>query len=122
MFERITLKIFEKRGGTHDLLVRRKAVEGIKIPFNLHTYEDQFIKDWIERKKDLRVIGVYEPYCIHFRPDQIWTVNKHMEFIISDLKCAVRRPVLLLSYGFYTVIAIHQIILHEFNNHEIRVS
>lgn len=51
MFERVTLKIFEKRGGTHDLLVRRKAVEGIKIPFNLHTYEDQFIKDWIEKKR-----------------------------------------------------------------------
>ena len=32
MFERVTLKIFEKRGGTHDTLIRRKTVEDIKIP------------------------------------------------------------------------------------------
>ena len=50
LFERVTLKIFEKRGGTHDLLVRRKTVEDIKIPFHLHTYEDGYIKDWIEKK------------------------------------------------------------------------
>jgi len=50
LFERVTLKIFEKRGGTHDLLVRRKTVEDIKIPFKLHTYEDGYIKDWIFQK------------------------------------------------------------------------
>ena len=50
LFERVTLKIFEKRGGTHDLLVRRKTVEDIKIPYKLHTYEDGYIKDWIEKK------------------------------------------------------------------------
>jgi hypothetical protein len=45
------MKIFEKRGGTHDILIRRRTVEKIKIPYQLHTYEDAFIKDWIEQKK-----------------------------------------------------------------------
>jgi glycosyltransferase involved in cell wall biosynthesis len=109
LFERVTLKIFDKRGGTHDLLVRRKTVEDIKIPFQLHTYEDGFIKDWIE-KKDYKVLSVYEPYCLHFRPETVWTVQKHIEFMVSDLKYAVHRPILLLSYGFYSAIVGFQIV------------
>ena len=109
LFERVTLKIFEKRGGTHDLLVRRKTVEDIKIPFKLHTYEDGYIKDWIEQK-GCKVLGVYEPYCIHFRSDGVWTFRKHVEFMVSDLKYAVHRPKLLLSYAFYSAIVGYQIL------------
>jgi glycosyltransferase involved in cell wall biosynthesis len=109
MFERVTLKIFEKRGGTHDLLVRRKTVEDIKIPYQLHTYEDGYIKDWIN-KKGYKVLGVYEPYCIHFRPDEVWTTKKHLEFMVSDLKYALHRPVLLLSYSYYSFIVAYQIV------------
>ncbi len=114
LFERVTMKIFEKRGGTHDTLIRRTTVEDIKIPFKLHTYEDGYIKDWIE-KKGYKVIGVYEPYCIHFRPDEVWTTRKHIEFVVSDLKYAVHRPKLILSYGFYAAIVIFQIVLSKFN-------
>lgn len=114
LFERVTLKIFEKRGGTHDLLVRRKTVEDIKIPFRLHTYEDGYIKDWIERK-GCKVIGVYEPYCIHFRSDGVWTFRKHVEFMVSDLKYAVHRPKLLLSYAFYALIVGYQIVSSKTN-------
>ena len=108
MFERVTLKIFEKRGGTHDLLVRRKTVEDIKIPFELHTYEDSYIKDWIN-KKGYKVLGVYQPYCIHFRPQEVWTAQKHVEFMVSDLKYAVHCPKLLPLYGFYSIVVGYQI-------------
>jgi glycosyltransferase involved in cell wall biosynthesis len=108
LFERVTIKIFEQRGGTHDMLIRRKAVEDIKIPYQLHTYEDGYIKSWIE-KKGYKVLGVYEPYCIHFRPETVWTVDKHIELMVSDLKYAIHRPVLLLSYGFYSLIVGYQI-------------
>src|SRR5665647_1097048 len=113
LFERVTLKIFEKRGGTHDLLVRRKTVEDIKIPYQLHTYEDGYIKDWIENK-GYKVLGVYEPYCIHFRSDSVWTTRKHIEFMVSDLKYAIHRPILLLSYGFYSLIVGYQIVSSRF--------
>jgi glycosyltransferase involved in cell wall biosynthesis len=109
LFERVTIKIFEKRGGTHDTLIRRSTVQDIKIPFALHTYEDGYIKDWIE-KKGYKVLGVYEPYCIHFRPEEVWTVQKHVEFMVSDLKYAVHRPILLLSYAFYSAIVGYQIL------------
>jgi glycosyltransferase involved in cell wall biosynthesis len=109
LFERVTLKIFKTRGGTHDTLIRKSTVEDIKIPFSLHTYEDGYIKDWIERK-GYKVLGVYEPYCIHFRYEEVWTVQKHVEFMVSDLKYAVHRPILLLSYAFYTAIVGYQIL------------
>ncbi len=108
IFERITLKIFYERGGTHDLLVRRSAVADIHIPFELHTYEDGYIKRWIEQK-GLKVLGVYEPYCMHYRPEGVWTVEKHIGFAVSDLKYAIKRPSLLLSYGFYSGIVAVQI-------------
>jgi glycosyltransferase involved in cell wall biosynthesis len=109
LFERVTMKIFEKRGGTHDTLIRRTTVEDIKIPYQLHTYEDGYIKDWIE-KKEYKVLAVYEPYCVHFRPDEVWTTRKHIELMVSDLKYAVHRPILILSYGFYAAIVIYQIV------------
>jgi glycosyltransferase involved in cell wall biosynthesis len=113
LFERVTIKIFEKRGGTHDTLIRRKTVEDIKIPYQLHTYEDGYIKDWIS-KKGYKVLGVYEPHCIHFRSDEVWTAKKHVQLMVSDLKYAVRRPVLILPYGFYAAIVTYQIALNKF--------
>ena len=113
LFERVTLKIFEKRGGTHDILIRRKTVEDIRIPYQLHTYEDGYIKSWIE-KKGYKVLGAYQPYCIHFRSDNVWTFRKHIELVVSDLKYAVHRPILLLSYGFYSLIVTYQIASSRF--------
>lgn len=110
LFERITLKIFQSRGGTHDLLVRRGAIEGISIPFHLHTYEDSYIKSWICRN-GYEVMPVYDPYCIHYRPEKVWTVKQSIGFIASDLKFAVRHPQLILSYAFYTVIVLYQNLL-----------
>ncbi len=112
LFERVTLKIFERRGGTHDMLIRRKTVEDIKIPFELHTYEDAYIKSWINNK-GYKVLGVYEPHCIHFRADTVWTAKKHVELMVSDLKFALRRPLLLLPYGFYSAVVTYQIAINK---------
>jgi len=111
LFERVTLKIFEKRGGTHDLLVRRKVIEGIKLPHQLHTYEDAYIKSWI-CGKGYRVIGVYEPYCIHFRSNTVWTV-RHFSVMGDDLEFAARRPSLLLPYVVHTCIETYLTVLHK---------
>lgn len=34
---------FRRRGGTHDTLFRRTAIEGVKIPPELHVYEDAWL-------------------------------------------------------------------------------
>jgi glycosyltransferase involved in cell wall biosynthesis len=119
LFERITVKIFESRGGTHDLLVRSKAVEGICIPYRLHTYEDSYIKTWI-CKKGYDVVPAYEPYCIHYRPENVWTIEQSIGLIASDLKLAVRRPQLILSYAFYAAIVLYQNLLHNFSVRKLK--
>lgn len=112
LFERVTMKIFGKRGGTHDLLVRRKAIEDIHIPPNLHVYEDAYIKSWI-CKKGFKVISAYEPYGIHYRAPIVWTIKKSISFIAHELKFAVHYPQLLLSYAFYALIVLHQNLLRN---------
>jgi glycosyltransferase involved in cell wall biosynthesis len=107
LFKRVTMKIFGKRGGTHDLLVRTQAVHDIQIPPVLHVYEDAYIKSWIARK-DFKVISTYEPYCIHYRPPIVWTIKKSITLVANDLKYAIKYPQLLLSYAFYAIIVLHQ--------------
>lgn len=110
LFERVTMKIFEKRGGTHDLLVRTEAVKGIMIPFHLHTYEDSYIKSWIGMK-GYDVVPAYEPYCIHYRSDDVWTIRQSIGFVASDLKRAASHPSLIFSYAVYAAIVLSQKIL-----------
>ena len=112
LFERITMKIFGKRGGIHDLLVRYEAVKDIHIPSNLHIYEDAYIKSWI-CMKGYKVISAYEPYCIHHRPTIVWTMRKSVSLVANELKFAIRCPQLLLSYAFYAVIVLHQNLLRN---------
>lgn len=102
VFLQITRKIFETRGGTHDLLVRRDAIRDIRIPDNLHVFEDAYVKDWII-KMGYKVIPRYDPYCIHYRPQIVWTVEGSINIICEAIKCRFFRkfPKLLLPYSFY---------------------
>jgi glycosyltransferase involved in cell wall biosynthesis len=118
LFERITMKIFEKRGGTHDLLVRSAAVKDIRIPFYLNTYEDSYIKSWICGKGYV-VIAAYDPYCIHYRPASAWTIKQSIGFVASDLRLAFNHPSLMLSYMFYTAIVVGQNLMRTFKSRRI---
>jgi len=39
---------FNVRGGTHDTMYRRKAIEGVKIPPELHVYEDAYLHHFVK--------------------------------------------------------------------------
>ena len=80
LFLQITRKIFEARGGTHDTLIRTRLVKDIEIPKKLHVYEDAYIKDWIE-SKGYRVVPCYVPFCIHYRPQSVWTFGGSLGLI-----------------------------------------
>jgi len=41
------IRKFQERGGTHDTLYRRKAIEGVVIPWELHVYEDAWLHHWV---------------------------------------------------------------------------
>jgi glycosyltransferase involved in cell wall biosynthesis len=110
LFLWVTRGIFSLRGGTHDTLIRTKAVDDIRIPKKLHVFEDAYIKKWIQ-KKDYSVIACYIPFCLHFRPREVWTLQGSMNLIIEAMKCG--NPVLfvklMIAYGFYAAYSISQI-------------
>lgn len=110
LFLRVTRKIFDLRGGTHDLLLRREAVEDIVIPENLHVFEDAFIKEWIT-KKGYRVIATYDPYCVHYRPQTVWTTKGSINIIADAFRFGALRkmPKYILAYGFYTAYVVYRI-------------
>mgnify|MGYP000105985799 CR=1 FL=1 len=53
-----------QRGYTHDTLINLNAVKGIKIPRFLDTFEDHYIRLYIERR-GFKYIPAFPPYCIH---------------------------------------------------------
>jgi len=57
---------FKKRGGTHDTFLRRRAIEGIKIPEELHEYEDWYIKKYVE-SRGYRC-AILRSGCLHYNP------------------------------------------------------
>ena len=106
-----TRKIFEVRGGTHDTLIRTDLVRDIKIPVDLHVFEDAYIKEWIEHK-GYRVIACYSPFCIHYRPALVWTFRGSLGLVVESVKIGSPLLVsrLLLAYGFYTVYSFYQLL------------
>jgi len=53
-----------QRGYTHDTLINLNAVRGIKIPSFLDTFEDHYIRQYIEGR-GFKYIPAFPPYCIH---------------------------------------------------------
>lgn len=109
LFLRITRKIFEIRGGTHDLLVRSETVKDIVIPKDLHVFEDALIKRWIS-KKGYRLVPTYDPFCIHYRPASVWTIAGSRDLVIEALRYGSfwKMPEYFLAYAFYTIYVLYR--------------
>jgi len=111
MFLVTTRKIFEVRGGTHDTLIRTSLIKDIKIPGELHVFEDAYIKDWLT-DKGYKVVACYSPFCIHYRPPEVWTLSGSLGLVAEAFKFGTPRLItrLLLAYGFYTAYSIYQLL------------
>jgi glycosyltransferase involved in cell wall biosynthesis len=106
-----TMKIFAIRGGTHDTLIRTRLVQDIKIPGNLHVFEDAYIKDWIIHK-GYQVIACYSPFCIHYREPVVWTFQGSINIITDAIRFGSFRLILklLFAYGFYGGYVLYQML------------
>ncbi|MCX8152962.1 MAG: glycosyltransferase family 2 protein [Candidatus Bathyarchaeota archaeon] len=116
LFLWITRKIFDLRGGTHDTLIRTEAVRDIEIPKNLHVFEDAYIMNWITRK-GYRLVACYDPFCIHYRSENVWTLRGSLS-IISDAVSVGKLTLLAkltLAYGFYTAYSLYQLLTRKKN-------
>ncbi|MGA2386142.1 MAG: glycosyltransferase family A protein [Candidatus Bathyarchaeia archaeon] len=106
----LTRKIFEVRGGTHDTLIKTELVKDIDIPKKLHVYEDAYIKDWVE-SKGFRAVPCYVPFCIHYRPPNVWTFRGSVGLMSEALTLGDSRVIgkLLAAYAFYSGYALYQV-------------
>jgi glycosyltransferase involved in cell wall biosynthesis len=84
----IARQCFNLRGGTHDTLIRREAVEGIKIPEQLHAYEDAYMMNWIKEKGYKAVIGD-DVHCLHFKPPTNWNLANGVSQAILEFRCGI---------------------------------
>jgi glycosyltransferase involved in cell wall biosynthesis len=111
MFLLTTRKIFDVRGGTHDTLIRTEAVKDLKIPAFLHVFEDAFIKDWIE-KEGYTVVACYDPFCIHYRPKEVWTLKGSLGLVVDGFRFGGLGRIfrLISAYSLYTVYSVYQML------------
>jgi hypothetical protein len=66
MFKWMETRVFNIRGGCHDILIRHDCVKDIKIPSQLHTLEDAYIKDWITAQ-NYKVVVSHNSWCRHYK-------------------------------------------------------
>lgn len=113
-FLAVTRKIFELRGGTHDTMIKTELVKDIVIPQNLHVFEDAYIKEWII-KKGYRVVASYNPYCIHYRPKEVWTLKGSLRIVSDAFRFGGAKLVarLVFAYGFYTAYSAYQLLINN---------
>ncbi len=84
----IARQCFGLRGGMHDTLIRREAVEGIKIPELLHAYEDAYIINAIKEKGYRTVVGD-DIYCLHFKAPGNWSLQNGVSQAMVEFKCGL---------------------------------
>ena len=110
----IARQCFSLRGGMHDTLIRRKAVEGIRIPEQLHAYEDAYIINWIKAKGYKTVIGD-DVYCLHYKPPTNWRLQNGVSQAIVEFRCGLVYSHMFEYMFLYPVFMFHwfiQLALH----------
>jgi glycosyltransferase involved in cell wall biosynthesis len=84
----VARECFNLRGGMHDTLIRLELVQDIKIPEQLHAYEDAYIVNWIKKKGYKAVIGD-DIYCLHYRPSEDWSWKESLALAALEIKCGL---------------------------------
>jgi hypothetical protein len=91
------IRKFEERGGCHDTLYKRRALEGIKIPPELHVYEDAYLHFYVicrGFKYLVNPIGV-----THYHPEMGIDLKKEMEKSKIAIQIAVRYGIVEYEYA-----------------------
>ncbi len=98
----VARQCFKLRGGMHDTLILRKAVEGIEIPEELHLYEDAYIVRWVENH-GYKVAIANGVYCLHDKAPDNWSIKNGAEQAIVELRCCLVYSHLYEYLLFYPV-------------------
>ncbi len=93
---------FHLRGGTHDTLIRKSVLDGLRIPGELHAFEDAFLIRWIEKKGFKALVGS-NIYCLHYKPPTNWSPQNAIDQAIVEFKCGMLQSRLFAYALFYPV-------------------
>jgi glycosyltransferase involved in cell wall biosynthesis len=93
---------FKLRGGTHDTLIRKKALDGLHIPEELHAFEDAYLIRWVEKKGYKALVGS-TIYCLHYKPPANWSPQNAVDQAIVEFKCGLLKMHLYTYALFYPV-------------------
>ena len=102
----IARQCFKLRGGMHDTLILHKAVEGIRIPEQLHAYEDAYIVRWVEDHGYKAVVGT-DVYCLHYKPPENWHLQNGIAQAIVEFRCGLVYSHLFEYMIFYPVFMLY---------------
>ncbi len=114
----VARRCFKLRGGMHDTLILRKAVEGITIPDELHLYEDAYLVRYIESRGYKVTVGS-SVYCLHDKAPDNWSVKNGLSQAILELRCCLVYSHLYEYVLFYPVFFVYwalQLPLNGFRN------
>jgi glycosyltransferase involved in cell wall biosynthesis len=95
----VAKECFKLRGGMHDTLIRHELVKDIKIPEQLHAYEDAYIINWIKKKTYKAIVGD-DIYCLHLRPREDWSFKQSLSLAAMEIKCGLVYAH-IFKYAFY---------------------
>lgn len=85
LLSKASKECFKIRGGMHDTLIRTAVVRDIKIPTNLHHYEDAYIVNHV-KKKGYDVLMPDELYCLHYRPETDWNIRSSIRLAANEIR------------------------------------
>ena len=100
---------FILRGGMHDTLILKRAVENIHIPKELHAYEDAYIIRWIKKQGYKALVGS-NVYCLHYKPPTNWSFQNAIDQAIVELKCGLIYSHMFTYMLFYPVFMLYWIL------------
>ncbi len=95
----VARECFKLRGGMHDTIIRTELVKDIRIPEQLHAYEDAYIVNWI-KDKGYRVLIGDDIYCLHIRPTEDWSLKESFSLAALEIKCGLVHS-RSFRYSFY---------------------
>lgn len=85
VFWKVSKECFHIRGGLHDTLIRRKAVQSIEIPSKLVRYEDKYIIDYVA-ENGYKVETPQNLFCLHLRPKSDWNIDESLQLAVEEIR------------------------------------
>jgi glycosyltransferase involved in cell wall biosynthesis len=114
----VARQCFKLRGGMHDTLILKSTVEGVRIPEELHAYEDAYLVQWIENHSHQVLVGS-SIYCLHYKPPENWSLKNGLAQAMVELRCGIVYSHLFEYMVFYPVFFLYwglQLPLNGFRN------